>query len=224
MFELSENYKKELEEGWERVNKDSRLKPIQKEIIRTIITCEKFAGYGNGQFEENLKLYDNLGLLLDNELMKVGKETYSWIAWWFYKKVYSRDMGYLANFILANWFSIMHDHDEKISYKETDNQIEEIYVLHKTFMNNEDISEILNLDRQEGLNEIQSIWLEETEIRIAINRFLNQIANKKYLKSAAKTEIYYENGQWLKKTITMKHEWKKRYKYYLELNEVEKKE
>lgn len=222
MFELSENYQKELEEGWKIVKQDSRLKPIQKEIIRTIITCEKFAGYDEGEFEESTMLYDNLGLLLDNELIKVGKETYSLISWWFYKKVYSRDMGYLANFILANWFSIMHDNDEKISYKETDTQIEEIYILHKTFIHHEDISEILNLSHKEGLNVIQSIWIEEADIKIAISCFLNKIAEKKYLKSASKDEMYYDNGQWLRKTITMKHKWKKRYKYYLELNEKEK--
>lgn len=57
MFELSENYQKELEKGLETVSKDSRLKPIQKEMIKTIIHCEKFAGYENEEFEENLRLY-----------------------------------------------------------------------------------------------------------------------------------------------------------------------
>lgn len=223
MFELSENYQKELEKSWETVSQDSRLTSIQKEMIKTIINCEKFRGYEEGEFEETAQIYDNLGLLLDNELIKIGKKMYSPISWLLYKKLYSRDIGYLTNFILANWFSIMQENEEKISYKETDFQIEEVYLLHKTFLNHEDISEILNLNKKEGLNVIQSIWIEAAEIKMAINGFLNKIAEKKYLKSASKDEIYYENEKWLKKTITKKHKWKKRYNHYLELNEKEKK-
>lgn len=222
MIELSQKYQKEIEEALKTIKEDTNLTSNQKENLKIIISNEKFGGYEEGEFEESSILYDELGALLENHLIEIGQKTYSSVSWWFYEKTYIREMSYLSHFILANWFSIMFENQEKIIYEENNNQIVETYLLSKNFFNNEDNSEILNLNRKEGLNVIESIWLEEKEIKSAIHNFLNEIDEKKYLKSSSKDEIYYENEKWYRKTIINKHKWKKKYKEYLSLNEKKK--
>lgn len=213
---ISENYSKELAQ--KEVKSDTRLTSLQKEILITIIGCEKFKGYAISDFEESDLIFNKLGTMLDKEFSKIGKKYYSYFSWWYFKKTFEKSMGLTSNLVLANWFSLMGDSEELIEVIETDSYLEEIYIIQKSFLNNMNIEEILNYNNEEGLNCIASIWLNKEETIEAISNFLQSIAQEKYLKSSSQNIMYYENGHWFKKSTIQKHKWKKRHQEFISLN------
>lgn len=191
-----------------------------------MISCEKLKSYSNVEFQESSLIYNQLELSLDKEFSKVGKKYYSYLSWWFFKTTFEKKMRLTSNLVLANWFALIEKNKELISVVETEEYLEENYILHKTFLNNMDknyttnIEELLNHNKEENLNVIASIWLNKNEMLEAISNFL-QLINKnkdKYLKTSFRNIIYYENENWFKKSTIKKHKWKKKYQYYIDLN------
>lgn len=220
MENISENYQQELELAKNLIRTDKKLTSLQKELLITTIGCEKYKSYSIEEFEESSHIYNELGSLLDKEFYKIGKKTYSYFSWWFFRTTFEKEMSLTSNLVLANWFSIMEDSQELLSISETQEHLKETYILHKNFLNiNNKTDELLNYNKNENLNVITSIWLDKEQIIEAIDNFFELIKENKYLKTSFRNIIYHENGQWIKETMIKKHKWKKKYKEYLDLND-----
>ena len=200
MKQLSKRYEQELNLAIQQVEANENIGRVKKVILTTIINSEKSGFYAKGEFEEDSRIFNSMASLLDDELLNIAKNSYSKLSWWFYKKPIQRNIALISNAILSNWFALI---DETIiSINESDESIEEIYLLNHLFNEN-----LLNTQKKEYLNVIYSHWLEQVDIEKAIQSFFKKLLEAGYLKTSFESEIYYQE-HWYKRVTIRKHKWR----------------
>lgn len=73
MENISKSYEQELELSKNLIKEDNRLTSLQKELLITIIGCEKYKSYSIEEFEESFHIYNQLGSLFEINSSKSNK-------------------------------------------------------------------------------------------------------------------------------------------------------